>query len=280
MTPPIRSSPKRYTEREYDYAVSTGTPVLAFLHADPDGLPKRNTEPTDDGTAKLDEFREKVSKRMCKLWQTPQELGSAVSRSLVKAIRSSPAKGWVRADMAMTPEQLAELEQLRREVMELEADQATISDTPPPGTEEFTQGDDVTEIAFLANASERGYVFEKQPFSGSVQLSWDRIFAAIGPAMFDEAAEGVLRKMLANLVEEEVKSSASLEDLRKKGLVVFDDWTVEQDSWDKVKVQFVALKLIDKGKKRRGVNDKATYWALTPYGERYVMRLKAERRPV
>lgn len=56
------------------------------------------------------------------------------------------------------------------------------------------------------------------------------------------------------------------------------NWQLEQNSFDKIKVQLVALKLIEKSRKKHGVHDKSTYWSLTPYGEHYVMRLKAERR--
>jgi hypothetical protein len=49
-----------FTEREYDYAVSTGKTVLAFLHANMDEIPLGKT---DKDTAKFDrllEFKEKV----------------------------------------------------------------------------------------------------------------------------------------------------------------------------------------------------------------------------
>jgi len=37
---------------------------------------------------------------MCKYWETPAELGSVVSRSLVRLTKTTPAIGWVRADEA------------------------------------------------------------------------------------------------------------------------------------------------------------------------------------
>lgn len=37
-----------YTEMEYDYAVSKGIKVVAFFHKDPDSLPVRKSEQSED----------------------------------------------------------------------------------------------------------------------------------------------------------------------------------------------------------------------------------------
>lgn len=270
-----------YTEREYDYAVASGTPVLAFLHQDPDGLPARDTEKEEAGQLKLEAFREKVAARsICKYWSTATDLGSVLSRSLVKTIKASPGKGWLRADLAMTPEQQLEVEQLRRRVLELEAEQTQLRYEAPDGTDVFAQADDATVLGFGVDARMPGVYSTKYTYE--VELSWDEIFAAIGPAMFDEASE----RALMSLVNDRIRSKGyqqtqkAIAKATKQAIdsVSLSDFQVQQDSFDKIKVQFVALKMIEKSKKRHGVNDKGTYWSLTPYGEGYVMRLKAERR--
>ena len=38
-----------YTEMEYQYALKTGKPIIAFLHKDPDSLPKKDTEQSEEG---------------------------------------------------------------------------------------------------------------------------------------------------------------------------------------------------------------------------------------
>ena len=52
------------------------------------------------------------------------------------------------------------------------------------------------------------------------------------------------------------------------------------DDFQTIKVQLLALRLISKSTKRksRSVNDKATYWTLTPHGETVMMTLRALRR--
>lgn len=87
-----------YTEKEYRYALSQGKPIIAFLHKEPDELPKKKTEQKEEGQKKLTAFRSLAQKKMCKFWQTPQELGSVVSRSMVKLQKQHPGIGWVRGD--------------------------------------------------------------------------------------------------------------------------------------------------------------------------------------
>jgi hypothetical protein len=48
---------------------------------------------------KLEDFRLLIQKKMCKRWSSPKDLGSVVSRSIVKLIKSHPPTGWVRADV-------------------------------------------------------------------------------------------------------------------------------------------------------------------------------------
>jgi len=80
-----------YTQMEYEYAVSQGKPVVAFLHQSPNSLPPQKTEDTDWGRRKLAAFRTLVQKRMCRYWTSTAELGSAVTMSLVNLIQTRPA---------------------------------------------------------------------------------------------------------------------------------------------------------------------------------------------
>lgn len=73
-----------YTEQEYRYAVDTGKPVIAFLHKDPAQIPAGKSETKPESLVKLNEFRDLAQKKVCKYWDSPSDLGSAVSRSLVR----------------------------------------------------------------------------------------------------------------------------------------------------------------------------------------------------
>ncbi|WP_208989755.1 MULTISPECIES: DUF4062 domain-containing protein [Vibrio] len=71
------------TEMEYRYAIETEKPVIAFLHKEPDSIPAKFVEQTEEGKKKLKDFRELSQQKVCKYWSTPSELGSVVSRSLI-----------------------------------------------------------------------------------------------------------------------------------------------------------------------------------------------------
>lgn len=64
-----------YTEKEYDYAISTKKPVIPLLHQNPDNLPRERTEIDESSWKKLVEFRSKVEKRhTCVYWMARQNL--------------------------------------------------------------------------------------------------------------------------------------------------------------------------------------------------------------
>ncbi|MDP9906071.1 DUF4062 domain-containing protein [Arthrobacter bambusae] len=59
-----------YTEKEYDYAVDIGKPVLGFVHAKPDEIALGKSQP--EMKAQLDAFRAKVMSRLVKTYTTRQ----------------------------------------------------------------------------------------------------------------------------------------------------------------------------------------------------------------
>ena len=88
-----------YTEKEYDYAVDKGMPVMSFIVEDVGKLPSSKCEKTDDGKAALEKFRRKVSSsRMIMKFSTIDGLKYAVIISMRQCINDFPAVGWVRAD--------------------------------------------------------------------------------------------------------------------------------------------------------------------------------------
>lgn len=126
----LHKSGLSFTEREFDYAVSRGKPVIAFLHKSPDSLPLDRQE-TDPGRQQLlKNFREKIgADRVVAFWTTEDELAAQVVLGLARERRMRPGGGWVHSSEAVsakTVEQLAELtrerDQLRSRVEALETE--------------------------------------------------------------------------------------------------------------------------------------------------------------
>ena len=90
-----------YTQMEFEYALETGKPIISFLHKKPGDIPASKSEQDPEKRIKLDAFRELAQKKLVRYWETPAELGSTVSRSMIKLIKDFPAEGWVRAGSAV-----------------------------------------------------------------------------------------------------------------------------------------------------------------------------------
>ena len=106
---------KSFTQLEYEYAVSQGKPVIGFLHKEPGKISAEHTETEPENKAKLEGFRGLAEKKMVRYWSNPIELGSNVSRSLIKLIKNSPAIGWVKADALPSEDLTQEVLNLKKQ---------------------------------------------------------------------------------------------------------------------------------------------------------------------
>lgn len=88
-----------YTEKEFDYAVKMGVPVLAYVRKNVEDIPAKYVEQNPEGKAKLEKFKEKVQdKRLIAYWNDKYELSTKVITGLEKAFLSMPRMGMVRIE--------------------------------------------------------------------------------------------------------------------------------------------------------------------------------------
>ena len=262
-----------YTEMEYRYALSIDKPTIAFLHKEPGKIAAVNTESSDSGKEKLAAFRTLVEKKLCKLWQTPQELGSVVSRSLVQLIKSTPAVGWVRANELADREATLELLRLRRKVEELKSELDRARTSAPSGSEGLAKGDEKHTFRFSFTSRNSGYA--RTGWTGNFSATWDDLFSVAAPLMINEAQENTVKAALDAFVEERCSNRVQ-QQKEIKGQEVLN-FSLNQEDFQTVKVQLRALGLITKSDKTRSVKDSGTYWTLTPYGDEMMIRLRAIR---
>ena len=270
---PIGPGGLSYTELEYRYALDTGKPVIAFLHARPETLPANRSEVSEDGRKKLPSFRDLVQQKMCRHWDSPADLGSQVSRSLIKLIKTNPAIGWVRGNLVPDESAAKELLALRRRIEELEAELQSTRVTGPEGTSNLAQGLDRFVLRFSFVASSDHWALNGATYTDSTEITWNDLFAAMSPLMIDEAAETDLISALSSLARARTYPKLSkAKDLKDLYLMEF---TVYADDFQTIKIQLRALGLITKSTKNRSVKDTATYWTLTSYGDTVMTRLRA-----
>ncbi len=248
---------KSYTQMEYEYALEKDIPIISFLHSDISKIEKGKSESVPGSIEKLDAFRTLAQKKMCRFWSSPAELGSQVSRSLVKLIKSKPQTGWIRANLASSEEANAEISRLLKETEELKAQLAKARTTAPQGSEGLQQGEDIFELNY-------SYYYGGEQES-TISLTWNEYFYLLAPLMLDESSESDLKHELNEYLKLQTKE-------RPHTL------NVNSVDFQTLKVQFVALGLITKSEKKRSIKDSGTYWSLTPYGETKMMQLRALKK--
>jgi hypothetical protein len=270
-------SPKgvSYTEQEYRYAVETGKPVIAFLHKDPSQIPTGKSESNTESLAKLKDFRALAQKKTCKYWESPSELGSAVSRSLVRLISTHPMPGWIRADKAAAAVAATEVLRLRKTIEDLQSKLAETQVSGPKGSEELAQGEEPFPIDFTFEARDAKY--DERSFEGQLEFTWNEIFEDLGPLMLDEAPDYGIRAGLNRLVASRIIDDCKSDDKLKK-FTNPKNFAISARDEQTIKIQLRALGLIEQSKKARSIKETRTFWSLTSYGDAVLVQLRAIRK--
>lgn len=262
-----------YTEMEYRYAASISKPIIAFLHEDPGSITVSKSEDSPEGRNKLQAFRALVEQRICKYWRSTSDLGAVVSRGITHLRKTTPAIGWVRADVLPDRDTTREILRLRDEVERLRGELETARAAASINSEDLAQGEDPHEITFtfIASKSGRDGKFSFSKFTADFIAKWNDIFASIAPLMIDEASEKTLKEGLLDFIVFRNKPYL-IDDFEGAKIHTFG---VEDADLHTIIIQLRALGLIHKSTKVRSVRDKSTYWSLTPFGDDLMTRLRA-----
>lgn len=251
-----------FTEKEYDYAVASGKPVLGFVHGDPGKLLSANTDRDPEKIKKLQLFRDKVKSRMCKFWTSPEDLAGKVSHSLAKLKQDRPGIGWVRGDVVADKgetERLAlKVEHLQRELAasrELKIDRSKLAS----GADRFKLPVVVTSV----DNSEWGQPIRKEHAS-NFDYSWDEMFAKLAPSLLGWKSESFIRDTLRAIVS--LKAGTDGRNIRRS-------YHVPMESVHLVLLQFYALGLVARSHEPEPVKSEPTLWRLTSPGEQHLMEI-------
>ena len=274
-----------YTQMEFEYALETKKPIISFLPKDPDSIPSGKTEKDPQKAEMLEKFKSVAQKKMVQFWTNPDDLGSKVSRSMIKLIKQHPAIGWVRANEITDEKAVQEITRLQNENNILKQKIEKIATSPPEGTERLAQGTDIEYVDvnfdYVYKDSYMGLEMEKINCYLSIKYTWDSLFRVIAPSLIYECGESELRHILS----ESVREGFSLEvELVNKGYKPTENWytssviKVTDASFGQILVQFKALGLITLSDKKRSARSSDTYWCLTPYGDYVMTSLMAIKR--
>ena len=271
----LNSEGLSYTQMEYEYAMLREIPIIGFLHKKPEEIPVGKSEKDPVLKQKLDDFKEKVQQKMCRYWENPIDLGSQVSRSLVKLIKDKPRPGWIKATYLPSEDLTKEILELKKqnELLQLEIEKT--KSKAPEGTSNLSSGTDTIEINFTVKA-EGNWDVGSARYTSKVILNWDEIFSEISPLMIDEANETMIKSKINDVIKRKRFDdllNQFKEDKRKP-----TEFSIADNDYQTLKIQFRALGYISESIKKRSIHDKGKYWALTPFGDTIMTRLRAIRK--
>ena len=185
-----------YTEKEYDFAISQGIPVLGFVIAESASWPSSRIEVAAVNEVRL--FKSKVQQKLVAFWTSANDLYGKVAISLMKQFAVTPRPGWVRATESIDPSVVNELSRLSEENRRLRAEIDRVQAIEQPV--QMPDLDQLVHLSLAAYTYSDGVLKTKRKVSADV--SWQRILRAIGPNLVagatseDEIAVDIIRSAL------------------------------------------------------------------------------------
>lgn len=202
-----------YTEKEHDYAVAKGIPVIALLHANPESIEFGKTEQTEEGRGKLAKFREKAQGgRLSKEWKTPDDLAGLVSRALHTSFKRFPATGWIRADKAASEELINQNYAVReeRDALKRQLEEANSA----PSVEGLAPLEAAFTVVGTARRAQRwmpsGKITLNARDKWKEERSWMEIFQFIAPYINSYQPESNIKYSLERSLETETFQSINI----------------------------------------------------------------------
>jgi len=265
---------KSYTQMEYEYALSQEKPVIGFIHRNTGDIAASKTETSEEGKKKLEDFKKLVEQKMCKYWTTPAELGSVVSRSLVKLIKNNPAIGWVKSDLVPDETASQEILKLRNIIDELEIRLNELNNEASINNESLSNGDEKIILSYEAIIDfGNGYEsYGGDTITGECSLTWNEIFFALAPRMFwEDSLQDSLKSALETVMNSN-ESGKIVKDNQREGVqTIITNFQVYERDFFTVLIQFWALGYIKK-------MERSHHWSLTPYGLKLLMENRAIKK--
>lgn len=243
-----------YTEKEYRYAIEKNIPVIAFYHNSPDSLPVNKTDDDPVKKQKLIEFRNFIQRKLCKAWETKEQLGAIASRSMIQLMKSDPRIGWVRADQITNEENLKELLTAKKKIEELQ-NQLNEKNKYEINSDSLASGEDKINLSY--------YIWRGSSYKGGWNLvkddenfTWNELFDYFAPKLTIGLATSMFHSLLNQYLNDklEVKHRKDIDDLKE--LVKYDIYSLirlkfSEETLATIKIQFTVLGYIEERLEKR-----------------------------
>jgi hypothetical protein len=253
-----------FTEKEYDYAVTTGKVVLVFIHGSPENIPVAKVDIDPVLATKLEAFRERASSgRLVQKWTSHDELKFKIVISLTKAINEMPQVGWIRGNAVASEDLLAQINGLRNENDELRSAYAKLEAKTKPKLEGLAKLSDLYKVRYTYTYRVHSNLKHS---SDDEQLKWEEIFVAVGPELIRPHAPSIISTAIVKYLKEN-------KDINRTSMSVYDtDENV-------IKIHLVALGLIASQSANKVGGGVGEFIQLTELGRSKLLELMAVTSP-
>jgi len=255
---------KSYTEKEYDYAVEIGVPVLVMLREERGELPANKTEDDSEKRTKLEDFISAVSNgRLRKGWTTTDGLKLAIREALDHAKATKERPGWIRGDQSSSQDTLEKLVAIQEENERLKhalakskpqvvvPDNLAGLDTPITLTGEYT-------YTLSDGFSSRTSAIELQTDLGEV-------FALLAPHLMQSKPDNSVGSIICERVWRRYNP-------KNRGGRKFK---TTDELFQTIKIQLIALNLVSVRNSGTVGGGRNLFWALTEQGTQEMVRRRA-----
>lgn len=258
-----------YTEMEYRYAIETNKPIISFVHQNPEKLTADRIERNEVNREKLRIFKNLVQSKLCKYYNSPEDLGSKVSRSIIQLRKQNPAIGWIRSDSldnyTSTTEYihlLKENEDLKSKIIKFESEKPLISGR-------LASGNDLFEINYCytirVQQKDNSKSWKKiDDGKSQFSLSWDEIFKYLALELIKESYHFNDPFSAIIKIREKDKLEKKHPDARSQ------DFKIDLDDFNTIMIQLRSLKLITMSGRES--------WKLTQNGDFYLSELMCVKK--
>jgi hypothetical protein len=240
-----------FTEKEYDYAVKQGVPVLGFLIEDEASWQVDRIDREPRKKKSLQTFKRKVKKKPVGFWKDKKDLYGMVPIALIKAIQTNPRIGWVKANEAAGPEVVKELTRLSTENAELRRKISAIQ--KQASREEVRELKKLLTVLPANKVPIRVWKKYSKNWSDPIDTDLFTIFNIIAADLIGENAVNALAGRIA-------VSVFNTTDIRRVQ-------PLPVNTMNDLLANFAALDLVQPSPKKHSVTDPNEYWVLTPLGK-------------
>ena len=202
-----------YTEMEYDYAVSKGIPVLAFIIDDSVVLGPEKTDNDANKKAKLENFKAKVkTNRLVDFWKETADIEKLVALSITKARDEIDRPGWVRGGKFDTKDLLEDLHASKAQIDTLNALNATLKNeiealSLNPAEEEFWDKMITIEYETYVTTEKKTKFWGLKKKSGYYETKyfckrWGDFYQYIAPHFYSAGYSGGIDRIIKDMISD------------------------------------------------------------------------------